>query len=387
MFRYFPTNYVWSASVSIALELGARMGEVNEVCEPLLEIATKGDDLGTEAWFKGWVGLADRLSELVEEDIALGRTLSAGEKLNRAALYYITGERMQKHGYEPRVLAYQKGRDAFLKGALLSGEKVERVEIPYEGGIIAGYLLHADKVEGPEPVVVWVNGFDSLKEMLYRSGVPQSLAKRGVSSFVIDQPGTGEALRLHGLTARFDTEAWASKVVDYLETRADIDPKRIGILGVSLGGYYAPREVAFEPRFAAGGVWGANHDWRAVQKARLANEGDRPVPHYWEHARWVWGAKDQEDFMRIAENVHLNGVLDRIKVPFLVTHGENDRQIPLKYAYETYEQLVNSPRRELKIFTKREGGVQHSSIDNHGNAGDFLADWFAEALGGHTGAI
>ena len=80
--------------------------------------------------------------------------------------------------------------------------------------------------------------------------------------------------------------------MDYLETREDVDPERIGMMGLSLGGYYAPRAVAFEPRFALGAVWGANHDWGEVQKKRLAREGDRPVPHYWEHVQWVWGAKD-----------------------------------------------------------------------------------------------
>ena len=78
--------------------------------------------------------------------------------------------------------------------------------------------------------------------------------------------------------------------------------------------------------------------------------------------------------MRIAENVHLDGILDRIKVPFLVTHGEKDSQIPLHWAQRTYEQLVNSPKRELKIFTAREGGVQHSSFDNSANAGAFSLD-------------
>ena len=100
--------------------------------------------------------------------------------------------------------------------------------------------------------------------------------------------------------------------------------------------------------------------------------------------RSVFGAKDVDDFMNIAENMHLDGVLDRIKVPFLVTHGEKDTQIPLKWAHRTYEQLVNSPKRELKIFTDREGGVQHSSLDNSSNAGHYIADWVAEALGGRT---
>ncbi|MFH4410303.1 alpha/beta hydrolase, partial [Acinetobacter baumannii] len=86
------------------------------------------------------------------------------------------------------------------------------------------------------------------------------------------------------------------------------------------------------------------------------------MPHYWEHVRWVWGAKDMDEFMEIAQNVHLNGVLENIRVPFLVTHGEADKQIPLEYAHQSYDQLVNSPDRELKIFTEREGGIQHSSL-------------------------
>jgi fermentation-respiration switch protein FrsA (DUF1100 family) len=88
--------------------------------------------------------------------------------------------------------------------------------------------------------------------------------------------------------------------------------------------------------------------------------------------------------MKIAESVHLDGVLDRIRVPFLVTHGEQDSQIPVVWAQRTYEQLINSPKRELKIFTAREGGVQHSSFDNSANAGAYIADWVAENLGGRT---
>jgi hypothetical protein len=145
------------------------------------------------------------------------------------------------------------------------------------------------------PILVQVNGLDSTKEMHHLVGLPRWLAQRGVSSLVVDQPGTGEALRLHGMTARFDAEHWASRVVDWLETRDDVDPKRIGCEGVSLGGYYCPRAVAMEPRFAAGVCWGANHDWRDVQKKRLQKEGDFPVPHYWAHVCWVWGAENIDD--------------------------------------------------------------------------------------------
>jgi len=69
-------------------------------------------------------------------------------------------------------------------------------------------------------------------------------------------------------------------------------------------------------------------------------------------------------------------------VPFLVTHGQDDSQIPVQWAHRTFEQLTNSPRRELKVFTSREGGSQHSSFDNSINAGHYIADWVAEVLGG-----
>ena len=383
MFRYFPTNYVWNLSVDLALEMGARIGEIVEMCEPLQEAAKQPDAAGTQAFRETWSNMADKLCDLAKEDEENGRLLSAGEKYNRAATYYITCERLQAHGAPGRQELYKRFLETFARGVELSRENCERVEIPYEGKVISGLFVRAEGVTQPAPIVVQLNGLDSTKEMKYRVGLPQWLAKRGISSLVIDQPGTGEALRLHDLKARFDAEHWASRVVDWLETRQDVDPKRIGCEGVSLGGYYCPRAVAFEPRFACGVVWGANHDWREVQKRRLEKEGSLPVPHYWEHVRWVWGGKDIEEFMQIAEDVHLDGVVERIKVPFLVTHGEKDSQIPLKMAQRTYDQLTNSPKRELKIFTDRMGGVQHSSFDNSVNAGHYIADWLAATLDGH----
>ncbi|HWV06996.1 alpha/beta hydrolase family protein [Ralstonia sp.] len=384
MFRYFPTNYVWNLSVDLAIEMGARIGEIEAMCAPLQEAAKQPDAAGTRAFRETWSRMADKLCELAAEDEARGRTLSAGDKYNRAATYYLTGERLQAHGAEGRLELYKRFLEVFAKGIAATGENCERVEIPYGDAHLSALYVRAEGVTGRAPILVQINGLDSTKEMKYRVGLPQWLARRGVSSLVVDQPGTGEALRLHDMHAVYNTEVWASKIVDWLETRDDIDPKRIGLEGVSLGGYYCPRAVAFEPRFACGVVWGANHDWRDVQKKRLAREGSFPVPHYWEHVRWVWGAPDMDTFMLIAENVHLDGVLDRIRVPFLVTHGEKDSQIPVHWAHRTYEQLVNSPKRELKIFTDREGGVQHSSFDNSANAGAYIADWVAETLGGRT---
>jgi len=384
MFEYFPGNYVWNLSIDIAIESGAQIGEIDEMCRPLREAATRGEDAGTGEFLASWVAMADRLVALAAEDETNGRNFSAATKLNRAALYYQTAERMQPHGYEPRKLIFRQGQSAFRKSMALGRENYELVEIPYLGGIIPGILVNASRDGAAAPIVVYVNGLDSSKEMLYWSGLGRELLRRGVSTLHIDQPGSGEALRVYELIATFDTERWASKVVDYLEARTDVDRKRIGMAGISLGGYYAPRAVAFEPRFALGAVWGANHNWGEVQVRRLAREGDRPIPHYWEHVQWVFGAKNMDDFMALATKVHLNGVLDRVRVPFLVTHGANDRQIPLAYAHQTFEQLVNSPKRELKIFDERTSGIEHVSVDNMSFGRSYIADWIAETFATHT---
>jgi len=385
MFQYFPTNYVWSLSVMIALTHGGNIGEVDEMCSALRDAAAAGDDPGTEAFFAAWKAGGDKLVALAQENLARGRGLSAGEQFSRAALYYAIAERMQAHGFDKRLALYRRCLDLFARGRALSNANCERIEIPYSPAPLSGLYVRAEGAPARAPVVLVMNGLDSTKELLQKSVMGTIFAKRGLSVLFVDQPGTGEALRLHGMPAVPDTEVWASKIVDYLQARSDVDPVRIGALGVSLGGYYCPRAVAFEPRFACGAVWGANHDWRAVQRARLRREGENPVPHYWKHVEWVFGAAGREDFLSKAEAMHLDGILDRIKVPFLVTHGENDRQIPLKYARQTYEQLVNSPARELVIFTSREGGVEHSSLDNPNNAGAIIADWLAETLGGRVG--
>lgn len=383
LFEYFP-NYVWNLSLAIALESGGRIGEIMDMCQPIREAAERGEDAGTGAFMARWVEVADTLAGLAAEDEAKGRLFSAGDKLKRASIYYTTAERMQGHGHTGRDATYAKAVNAFRKGTAFAGDACEPVEISYEGGkTLSAYYVRAPGA-GPRPVVVYCNGLDSTKELLWFSGLPAALAKRGISTLCVDQPGAGAALRLQDLPASHESERWASRWVDWLETQDDVDPQRIGMSGISLGGYYAPRAVAFEPRFAAGAVWGANHNWAEVQQKRLRREGENPVPHYWSHVMWVFGARDMDDFFEKASGMHLNGVMDRIKVPFLVTHGEKDRQIALDYAHQSYDQLTASPARELKIFTDREGGVEHVGADNMSFGRDYIADWFAETLGGRT---
>ncbi|HCC26817.1 MAG TPA: alpha/beta hydrolase, partial [Erythrobacter sp.] len=306
-------------------------------------------------------------------------------KLERASLYLITAERMQGHGHPGRKETFAKAREAFDRSTKLGQLNRERVEIPLETGTMPALWTRAPG-DGPKPAVVFCNGLDSNKELLYWTGLHELQARRGISTLCVDQPGSGEALRLQGLPVDPHSESWASKAVDWLEQQPNVAADKIGMTGISLGGHFAPRAVAYEPRFASGAVWGANHNWREVQDKRMEREGENPVPHYWAHVHWAFGAEGQEDFLEKSTDMNLNGHMDRIKVPFLVTHGANDRQISPGYADDLYDQLVNSPRREKVIFTAREGGVEHVGADNIAYGLDLLSDWFAETLGGNTGA-
>lgn len=383
LYEPFP-NYIWNLSVAIALESGGQIGEIVDMCQPILDAAANGGDAGTPLFMKAWAAMGEKLLDLAAEDEAAGRAFSASDKLERASLYLFVAERMQGHGAPGRAETYARARAAFDRSTALGKINRERVEIPLDTGTMPALFTRAQG-DGPKPVVVYCNGLDSCKELLYWSRLPEALARRGVSTLCVDQPGSGEALRLQNLPVDPHSESWASKAVDWLESRPEVDPRRIGMTGISLGGHFAPRAVAYEPRFASGAVWGANHNWREVQDKRMAREGENPVPHYWAHVHWAFGASDQDDFLARSQDMNLNGHMDRITVPFLVTHGANDRQISPSYADDLYDQLVNSPRREKVIFTAREGGVEHVGADNMAYGRDRIADWFAETLGGATG--
>jgi dipeptidyl aminopeptidase/acylaminoacyl peptidase len=381
VFEYFPGNYVWNLAVVAALNSGGLIDEIDRACRPLREAAAQGSDAGTGEFLRVWTGLTSQLSELADDALKDGNVRTAGETYFRATNYLCNAERMLARNDPDRLPTYRQVLTLSQRAFDSRDPQVHRVAIPYESTTLPGYFSPApDSRTNPAPAIVLVNGLDSTKEHMYTSSHWAELAARGISCLMLDQPGTGEALRLQGLTARVDAEAWAGAAYDWLAARADVDGARIGIVGWSLGGYFAPRAAAFERRFALVVAWGANHDWGAVQRRRLEREGERPVPHYWEHVLWVWGYSDLDEFIQFADGVNLDGVVDRIRVPFLICHGENDRQIPVQYAHRSYDQAVNSPRRELRIFTAEEGGAEHIGLDHLPHVSTYIADWVSDVF-------
>ena len=389
MYEYFPNNYTWSLAVMSALNRGGQIAEVDEACRPLKDVAgikaLAGDPTQQRAWFESWMRVAERVQRLGEADEAAGHPLSAGRKYLRAGIYYLLAERMPSHKDPRRLDAYKRGIAIYKRGLICRKEPVEFVDVKFGKHKLPAIFMKAP-VKGRAPCIVHFDGLDVTKEIIY-AAVGDEFRRRGVSLLIVDHPGVGAALRLQGLPSAPDTEKPAGASIDYLETRSDVDPKRIGIMALSLGGYYAPRAAAFEKRFACAVAWGAIYDYHACVSDRIGGRGEPSVPGYAEHVNWVFGCDKIEDTLKIVKQMTLKGVADKITCPLLIVHGENDRQVPLWHAERTYAEAVNSPGRELKVCSLLDGGAEHCGADNSSLVVDYMTDWVAEKLGAHVTGV
>ena len=177
----------------------------------------------------------------------------------------------------------------------------------------------------------------------------------------------------------------AGACVDYLENRADVDPERIGIVALSLGGYYAPRAAAFEKRLKCCVAWGAAWDFSIVVEKLAAELKDDSLFNF--QFAWITGQETLEGTLSVARQMTLEGIADKIECPLLVVHGESDRLLPIAIAEKTINEAVNSPIRTLKIFTAAEGGVEHCQADDGQIVSEYISDWGRRHSGGRSSGV
>jgi len=382
-FTYFPDNYRWSHGLLIGLNTapwgGAEIGEVNRIGLRLKDKV--GDD---DAWFREWTREARKVEDAGRALVAEGRTTSGAQYLQRASAYYHVGERFLQPKSREGNDAYMRGVQTFRDAAAhIKRPRIEHVEVPYGATSLPAIFIHAEpaNVSGKTPAMVFFDGLDVTKEIQYFKGVAD-LAARGIACLIVDGPGNGESIRFRDLYLRPDTEHYATPVFDYLAARPEVDPKRIGVMAISLGGYYAPRAAAFEQRFACCIAWGAQWDYRKIWADRFDRlaRADTPslsVAH--EHIAWVLNVKTQDEVLKALEPFRLDGVVQKITCPFLMLHGEGDEQIPLPEARKCFD-AVGSKQKTFKLFTREEGGYHHCQIDNQSICSAYMWDWLEQML-------
>ena len=286
-------------------------------------------------WCHAWSERGAIHEQIGREALRLHHFLTAGEALQRAGVYYHFAAFLFVNDLAQMQTAHAKAvacRQAALPYLQPPGE---RVEIPYQGKALAAILRKPIGSPRP-PVMVMAMGLDSTKEEM--DAYEQPFLARGVATLAFDGPGQGEAQ--YAFAIRGDYEVPVKAVIDYVETRVDLNTSRIGMWGVSLGGYYAPRAAAFEKRISAcialGGPFDFGAAWNGLPE--LTREAFRVRSH----------CKTQDEACTNAATLSLSGIAPNITCPIFIVNGRQDRIIPATDA-ERLAREVNGPAELIMV--------------------------------------
>ncbi len=312
-------------------------------------------------WCSAWSARAAVHEQMGRDALAQKKFLTAGECLQRAGVYYHFASFLFVHDVAQMKAAHAKGIDCRQTALPHLRPPGERVEIPYQGKTLAGILRKPAGVERP-PVVVMAVGLDSTKEETDAYEFP--FLARGMATFVFEGPGQGEAQ--YDFPIRGDYEVPAAAVLDFAEQRCDIDGARIGMWGVSLGGYYAPRAAAFDKRIKACIALGGPFDWGAAWDGlpELTREAFRVRSH----------CKTQTEAKVNAATLSLVGVAQKITCPIFIVNGRLDRIVPAKDA----ERLAREVKGPAELMMIEDGN--HIATNRAYRWRSQSADWMADRL-------
>ena len=238
---------------------------------------------------------------------AAGHALTAASNYLRACFYYQIADHFRQPKDEDALSAYRVSLECFRKyAALTERPRIETVELPFEGGAFPAYFIHGEGNEARKPCVVRFGGFDTQKEIQYLRGTTE-IVRRGFSVLLVDGPGQGESIRFRGMRMRHDFEVAGSAALDFLEKRDDVDMDRVAIIAMSLGGYYAPRCAAMDPRYKAAIAWGAIWDYYELWRKRIERLKQAALPVPADHLLWACGVETFGEALKKLEGFRLRG--------------------------------------------------------------------------------
>lgn len=315
-----------------------------------------------EDWCREWCVTGDIHYDLARKAGDKNKRLSAGEAYIAAALCYHFGRFVFQDFPGDYMSASRKAVEAFARGLKLLDADAERIEIPFDGTLMAGTLRRPAQA-GKPPLILLLPGLDSTKEEFFHW--ENVFLERGLATFSLDGPGQGECG--YNSFIRPDYEAAVSTALDVLTGRNDIDAERIGLAGVSLGGYYAPRAAAYESRVKAAvgncGPWNFGECWETLPGLTRAA--------FKHHS----GAANDEEAKIRAYQLSLDGSAQKIKQPLLVIHGKLDRLIPWEQAHK----IVEAAGRNAELVMFENGNHVCNNIPYLYRP--LTADWLKEKLG------
>jgi alpha-beta hydrolase superfamily lysophospholipase len=369
----------------------------------ILAVAKRVGDGDDSAFHAAWMAMGDALTAEAEAALTKHRPITAREFLLKAACAYDASYHpLYGEPVDPRLLtAFGKQIDTFNKGLALSDPPTEPLRIPFEGTSLPGYFIPAaGRGKQVCPLLILTNGYDAtVTDSYFASAV--AATQRGYHCLLFDGPGQGAALYQQGLRLRPDWEAVVGAVVDFAIKLPVIDPTRIALYGWSLGGYLAPRAASGEHRLAAcvadPGEWSITGSIRgfAIKLGAAPDavgnlaELDQQVLDRMEQVStpklrwsviqrgyWVHGVSNLRDFLRVAEQFTMDGRVEQITCPTLLTAAEND---PLGAGAQAFFDALLCPKTLIR-FTAAEGAGEHCEMRNRSLLNARVLDWLDEVL-------
>jgi hypothetical protein len=381
------------------IALGATASGVGDV-GLVLAILDKITDGDPQSWFDAWSAVAADLAARGQEALGRGYLDTASWALLAASEYYSKALAFVDGLADQSVLlpTFRQGRACWEKVVDASAGRFVRIQVPYEDITMPGCLLRPDATGAARPTLIMTNGSDESLPGLFGNGAAAALA-RGWNVFIFDGPGQQSMLFERGVPFRYDWEAVLTPVIDLLVTRPDVDAAALTGYGVSQGGYWIPRAVAFEKRMVAAvadpGIVDVSAGWTAnLPQAllELLNSGQKDAFNAAmakaqadttpEAARAFafrskpYGQTNPFDLFTEVRKYQVRDVVGQISTPMLVLNPDDDQFFPGQ-PQQLYDLLPG--QKAIIRFSQRQGANFHCQPTGrqlaHTQMLDFLADY------------
>ncbi|MDI3537192.1 MAG: hypothetical protein PWP52_906 [Bacteroidales bacterium] len=353
------------------------MADFAEVMEAISQIE-KGDD---ESWFNAWCDRAQKLKSRAYAAQQKGKNVTASSALLRASTYFRIATMYFDKIYDPRMKEItQESHDCYEKYLELSGYPGQYVEIPYENTILPGHFYRSPLAKENAPLLIITPGRDTWAEdtrWIYDGAI-----KRGIHCLIYDGPGQGYALRLGGLPFRPDWENVIKPVIDFALTLPGVDSERIGLMGLSFGGFLVPRAAAFEKRVKLCVVDPGNMNWGGAFAERLKMIQKTPKlmrPAFMDFMLqdYVWKQGVPEDeIIEELKKYDNTAIVDKITCKMLVMDGTNE---PMFGEAKKFYDALSCPKDYL-LFDEETTAQTHCQMGSYATAEEYLFDWLDEEL-------
>lgn len=335
----------------------------------IANFASRVDVGDTAAWVSAWEELATNAESEATAADERGHRATAIARYFHASTYWQMSD-VFASGQPDRSAPFLKSQEMFRRGARLHEPEIRVVSVRNGDETYDGYycLPPGHKPGEKVPGILFIGGADAFTEETYFSG--KGILERGMAMLLLDLPGRGSAIYVKGIPTRADYEVPAKVAFDWLEAQPEIDPQRLGLLGISFGGYYGPRVAAFEPRVKALVAWGG------IMNAAQDIFDFNPRSH--KMLQFLTATDSPEAARAMLDTFDLTEIAPKIACPTMITHGARDPVSDVRGAEKLFA-AVGAKDKQLHVL--KGPGAVHCSYDDWRDVVPLMFDWMRDKLG------